>query len=108
MTHLGCPQPGVSHPPVTHGVYDRASGPVESMAHGCVAVNDPVAGRRPAVVILQKVDAPVCKGFSVLLLMTPAACIYAKGLRNCLYSAWLFEPCPSCPLPALLPWAKNL
>lgn len=79
----GRPAPGVPHSPVAHGVHNGAAGLVQCMAHGCVAVNDPVTGGRPAIVILQEIDAPVCKGFGIHFLMVPAPYSSMQDSSDC-------------------------
>ena len=59
-THLWRPGPGVCHAPLAQRVDNGAAGAVEGPPHCGVAVNHPVAGGGPAVVILQIIDP--CSG----------------------------------------------
>ena len=85
--HLRGPEPGVAHAPVAHRVQDGPPGLVEGVAHGGVAVDDPVGGGRPAVVVLEVVYLPARKGLRVLRLVAAAAC------RRTRMASWFWWVC---------------
>lgn len=55
--HLARPKPRISDSPLAHRVEDGPPRLVEGISHRCVAVDDPVAGRGKAVVVLEVVHA---------------------------------------------------
>ena len=78
-----CPVPGVVRSPITDAVEDGSSSGIQSITHGLVAiVGDHAVALLAlvvAVVVLEVIDAPACKGHGILLLHTQTAFILSTG-----------------------------